>query len=102
MVLKYFIEKSGFSVQWSVFHEHCFKAWNEADPLQTAGYCGTIQCGHTLVSTLGGRCEILSHGLLLPFPVHGRSFFPDSRAGSTRHTVAPSPVEFGSLDAGWR
>ncbi|XP_014640950.1 PREDICTED: calpain-10 isoform X2 [Ceratotherium simum simum] len=44
----------------------------------------------------------VSHGLLLPFPVRGRSFLQDSRAGSTRRTVAPSPVEFGSLDAGWR
>lgn len=51
---------------------------------------------------LGSATQRWSHGLLLPFPARARSFLQDSRAGSTRRTVAPSPVEFGSLDAGWR
>ena len=51
---------------------------------------------------MGNTAGSVSHALLLPFPVRGRSFLQDSRAGVTTRTAAPLPVECGSLDAGWR
>jgi hypothetical protein len=45
---------------------------------------------------------LVFHVVHLPLLVPDRSSLQDSQAGLTRPTMASSPVEFGSLDAGRR